>query len=365
MGGRRVTARWMTEDRWEHGSYPALSDPEPLEGEESVAGFAKGLGAMKVGSGRIALGRLIAQGLRAHGWRRLWVPTYYCQDVIDYLATTGITLARYPCAPCGVAVVPKAVPGDVLLRVNLFGWGLPPLASPFQGEVVEDYTHDPLAGGRSDADFAFASLRKVLPVADGALLWSPKGHDLPSAPPLSAAHDRAVMTRIAAMALKRAYLAGVGRREDKEIVRRLELESEAALLAGEDAALSRWSEIALQNLSLGREAAARRANLAVLRSELGGGALLRLAGPADCHAPLMAVLRLPDVSLRDALRAKLVERSIYPAVLWPVAPSPDPAFTEAADHAATSLMLHIDRRYGAPDMVRLAQHIRDSAMDIH
>ena len=41
--------------------------------------------------------------------------------------------------------------------------------------LVEDHAHDPASAWAttSTADYAFSSLRKTLPVPDGAILWSP------------------------------------------------------------------------------------------------------------------------------------------------------------------------------------------------
>jgi hypothetical protein len=69
---------------------------------------------------------------------------------------------------------------DVVLAVNYFGIrsGEPwrrwhEKRSCF---LLEDHSHDPVSGWalHSRADYAFSSLRKRMPVPDGAILWSPK-----------------------------------------------------------------------------------------------------------------------------------------------------------------------------------------------
>ena len=74
---------------------------------------------------------------------------------------------------------------DVVLAVNYFGVRA---GEPWQQwrekhacVLLEDHSHDPVSGWAqsSRADYAFSSLRKTMPVPDGAILWSPLGHPLP------------------------------------------------------------------------------------------------------------------------------------------------------------------------------------------
>ena len=351
----------MAADRWEAGSHYYLPDLAPTyarNGDEPC--LSERLGAVAVGSGRIALGCLLAHGVTQYGWQRLWVPSYFCEDVIGYLENSPVAVARYACGPWGQDDPPEGTPGDVLLRVNYFGWGLPPLRRPFVGAVIEDHTHDPLGGCDSRADFAIASLRKVLPLADGGLYWSPAGHDLPAPPQPSTAHDTAVLQKLAAMALKRAWLQGAGDdpSAEKDRYRHLELRSEEELLRGTAAPMSDWSRFWLNRFSSDRLREVRARNHEALRQALVGVAGLRMLGPLSPAAPAAAVLSLPSVTQRDALRARLIASGIYPAVLWPIpTPAnghPDPAY----QFSASVLMLPVDLRYTGDDMRRVAATIR-------
>jgi len=58
------------------------------------------------------------------GWRRIWIPSYFCQDVVSSILSTGIKAKVYYDSP------ELAVPninlirwqrGDVLLLINYFG----------------------------------------------------------------------------------------------------------------------------------------------------------------------------------------------------------------------------------------------------
>ncbi|WP_145200180.1 hypothetical protein [Sphingobium sp. B2] len=351
----------MADDRWEVGSHYSLPDLAPTyarNGDEPS--LTDRLGAVAVGSGRIALGCLLAHGVTRHGWRRLWVPSYFCEDVIGYLADAPVAVTRYACGPWGQDETPEGAPGDVLLRVNYFGWGVPSLPCPFAGAVIEDHTHNPLGGLDSRADFALASLRKVMPLADGGLYWSPVGYDVPPPPPPSTAHEEAVLHKLAAMALKRAWLQGAGNDPvvDKDRLRQMELRGEEELLRGIPAPISDWSRLWLDRLSSDRMGHVRARNHAALRAAL-AGAGLRMLGPESPATPAIAVLALPTQRQRDVLRAGLIASGIYPAVLWPIPGRADGHPDPAHQFSASVLMLPVDYRYTGDDMRRVAATIRN------
>jgi dTDP-4-amino-4,6-dideoxygalactose transaminase len=68
-----------------------------------------------------------------------------------------------------------------------------------------------------------------------------------------------------------------------------------------------------------------------------------------------AVLVLASRAQRDAVRSALITGRIYPAILWaldePARPLDHP---EAKDLAERVLSVHVDHRYDADDMTRIA-----------
>ena len=150
--------------------------------------------------------------------RRLWLPGYYCPDVVGTLLPLALAvpleLRTYPAPPPGLpdlARIPLA-PGDLLLLVNLFGLhgaSTTPRLPP--GVVlIEDHTHDPLSrwARTSTADWCFASLRKTLPLPDGGVVWSPGGRALPRPPVLTLQRRLASLEMLAAMTLRSAQPSG-------------------------------------------------------------------------------------------------------------------------------------------------------------
>lgn len=344
--------------RWEHGSnfhWPNLNDAQEAPALPS--------GARVFGSGRVALGELLDFGFDRRGWRRVWLPSYYCEDVVASLRGKRIAIARYPCGPLSQGLVPNPREGDVLLRVAYFGWGLAPLVEPWGGEVIEDHTHDPFGSEESSADFAMASLRKTLPIPDGGICWSPRRHPLPGEPVPAVEHERAVMQRLAAMALKRDYLMGGA--GGKATYRELEVAAEQAFLRGASAPMSEVSRVLLPHLPVAATRRARGANFVAFREAMTGDPNLTLLGPARQQAPAVAVVRVREPGLRDVLRVHLADEGIYTAVLWPVPEAGAPWHRpEDADFAGSTLAVHVDFRYRPEDLERVAERMRSLARNL-
>src|ERR1039458_5638988 len=144
-------------------------------------------------SGRAALGALCRRWIETHSHARLWLPDYFCPEVVSSLCSRNIRVAFYTDNPqrAGPELSHLYVlPGDMVLAVNYFGvrsgdqWSAWRESTPSVA-LIEDHTHDPqsLWARSSRADFAFASLRKTLPLPDGAIAWSPRELSLPEAAP--------------------------------------------------------------------------------------------------------------------------------------------------------------------------------------
>lgn len=336
---------------WEHGSNFYLPDLSHNEDSSS-----SGLNGSFVGSGRIALLELLRFGYGMRGWKRLWIPSYYCEDVVQSLQGNPVIIKRYSCGPVGEDVLPETQVGDVLLRVSYFGWGLKPLEDQFGGEVIEDHSHYPQAGLESQADFVFASLRKTFPVPDGGVFWSPKGHALPEAPAIHPRHEAAVLSRLAAMVTKRAYLKGFV--TDKSAYRQLEIASEELFSEGTPSCISTWSQVMLDHLPYESLRVARVHNYCAFRIAMERFDKVKVLGPEILDAPAVAIVRLGNVILRDVLRARLNEENIYSAVLWPLT-DVNATWCRQEDHdfSNETLAVHLDARYSPDDMRKVAGRI--------
>lgn len=352
-------------DRWELGSHFHLVAPTAAGG----VGWPWPAAHHRLATGRAALVALVRHGLRTRGWRRLWVPSHFCQEVLVPLVDAGMELVAYP-APAEQAGLPPirvpAEPGDAVLDVNLFGFRTSSILArgwPDGVEVVEDHTHDPLGvwAARSKADWCVASLRKTLPLPDGAVLWSPRGHALPPSPDPAPADG--VETRLAAMALKREWLHGAS--DDRDRYRRLELDAERRLGEAPPAAMSGWSEALLAAMPAGRWRERRRANHRLLAAALDGVPRARLLRPDPDAVPFAGTLLCDTAAMRDGLRERLIAARVYPPVLWPLEPAAVQGIPP--EHVAASgrlLSLPCDFRYGADDVRRMARVVRDALADL-
>lgn len=145
--------------------------------------------------------------------RRLWVPSYFCFDVSNFWKKYGevITYADDPRRqePDWSTLRPSA--NDLVVAVNYFGVRSGHAWTGWREQnecvLVEDHSHDPVSGWslNSTADYAFASLRKTLPVPDGAILWSPRGLTLPDG---GTSESAGSVLKLAAMLWKRDYIDG-------------------------------------------------------------------------------------------------------------------------------------------------------------
>ena len=222
-------------DRWEAGSELHLSSET---GTASLPWDGKPVTLW--GSGRDAIRGLFEWGQQRHGWRRLLMPSYFCQDVVGSTQRSA-SVEIYPWAPTDRATPPVVTgPGDVVFIAAMFG-AAPTVEVQGPGAIIEDHSHDLLAPWAisSTADYAIVSLRKTLPLPDGGAAWSPAGHELPPEPEATDAHARSVLERLSAMILKRMYLDGDP--IEKDAFRSIAIHGEQLMASGTISGISAFS----------------------------------------------------------------------------------------------------------------------------
>jgi len=352
-------------NRWELGSFFHWMSPDSAGTTLHPWSRANVLCA----SGRDALRILIEHGLAKHGWKRLYVPCYYCREVVASLVSTGIEVRLYsdgPLDPVPNTGAVAACPGDVMLRVNFFGLrGRLGTASvcPPGAEIIDDFSHDPWChdAWNGDSDWAIASLRKTLPLPDGGVLWSPRGHALPRQPALTRAHRLVSLQKLSAMLLKTEYLRG--KPVAKETYRRLAESSEAGLSQGSISGAPEWTRALVECLPALAWRDRRRDNHETLSTALADIPGLKIPQPSDDTrtCPFSAIVIADDRALRDRIRAALISRSVYPAILWPLdEPIIDQIPADYIDLSHRMFSIQCDARYTPSDMIRVAEMIRQA-----
>ena len=355
-------------ERWEQGSefhWPSFEPPQ------HPAWYPGSSGTILCGSGRDAFRLLLTYGQRKRGWRRLWVPSYYCQEVVSALASDGMDIQLYPDSPEDATPGLEGLSflrGDVLLVVNFFG-----LRASFDlttivhsaVEVIEDHSHDPWSAWAtgSEADFCVVSLRKTLPLPDGGVLWSPRGHSLPSQPPVSIERKMASHQKLSAMLLKALYLKGHA--VEKELYRELQIAGEQGIASGPVSGMLDTTVALLSIFPVNAWRVARQVNHRQLIEKLFGIPWVRVLKPrVDDACPFTAILVFDCQKRRDHVRRRLIENRIYPAILWPLEEAVLPGIPSAhVDLSRRVLSIRCDMRYDASDIDLVADAIIQAGQD--
>ena len=288
----------------------------------SGGGAAARLGASEFwASGRDAL-RSVSETLR--GFRRIFLPRYVCPSMPIFLGSFA-GLERYddgPLMPEPRFDGARPEPGDCVFIVNYFGAKGGAFWAGWREAnsgvfTVEDHTFAPFStwASESGADIVFGSLRKALPVPDGAFLRR-KG----VAPRPLARRPSVSMPDFAAQILAGMNLRSLLKGTECESYRRLFLKGEQRLFLKKNAErMSLYSHEILSRLDLEKFMAARAAAVSGFFSSARAAALpqftpLRPVETFAAFEPLMAFERRGDM---DLARKILFKRHARPALFWP------------------------------------------------
>lgn len=354
----------VPEERWEQGSEYHAMFGTPASAVHLHPWTDR---AQYLGSGRDALRAVMAEGLTHRGWKRFWVPSFFCQEVVESILQVGLPIFPYASGPEEPHPVLEGVPllpGDAVLRVNQFGLqSLQPLRGQRREgvEYVDDHTHDPWSQSawNSDSDWCVASLRKTVPVPDGGVLWSPLAHRLPPDYPLSPERRLASAQKLSAMLLKDSYLRGENL--EKKVFRLLAVEGEKGIGMGLPSGMSTWSRDLMENLPLAAWREQRKENHLRLSALLAGlpGARVLESQKDDQGCPYLVVMIFDHPEGRETLKRELVSNRIYPGTHWSLdKPAIDGIPANHLDLSRRILTIHCDMRYGEKDLDRVASTIR-------
>ena len=297
---------------------------------------------------------------RSQGWQRLWVPEYFCYDVIASLKEAGLELAFYTDYPGNYDndnLNDNFRAGDALLRVNYFGMRGYRRTEKLMVPVVEDHTHDLIGDWamKSTADWCVASLRKSLPVPEGGMLWSPMGLPLPKAPTVSDENEKIAAIRWEAMRLKACYLNGENVK--KAAFRSGFVDTEEYFDRAEVCALDAESQKFLQLFDIRDWYKRKWDNWELLQDIKKDGVRVLRPENRGCYPfSLILVFELEDE--RNRVRKALIERQVYPAILWSVPPS---YYGEISQMSGGMLSIHCDARYTKEEIL-LMKNIIESIL---
>lgn len=297
----------------------------------------------------------------SQGWQRLWIPEYFCYDVITTLEKAGLNLMFYQDWPNNhgdsetlenIQRKGLFMPTDSVLRVNYYGTRKFRSTEKLHvAAIVEDHTHDLIGNWpiHSTADWCIASLRKTVPIPEGGMLWSPMGLKLPSAPEVSEENEQMATIRWEAMKLKARYLAGEA--VEKSEFRKGYVETEEYFDHAPICALDKASQEYLKTFDIRSWYNQKRENWELLQDIKKERVQVIRPESIGCY-PFSLVLLFDSSEKRDRVRRELIEHQIYPAVLWNV---PDTVCEEAKSFSRRMLSIHCDGRYTADDIRQMKE----------
>jgi len=304
--------------------------------------------------------------LRYNSENRLFVPEYFCDEIVTWWEKKGIVISRYADGPHLTSPEWNTVAvsqGDVVLVVNYFGVQEGMIWNKWREAnkgvlLVEDHSHDPFSGWatESNADFAFASLRKIFPVPDGAILWSPKQLSLPKEPLMGDCTGSAL--KLAAMILKKDYLDDLDV-ELKEVYRCFQGQGELMLGKDHSPAVSPWSRFLLASGLPIAWREQRKNNVKTLLRLIAACPSIKplFTKWPESNCPFNVVLLFSSKKDRNKYRSRLIEAGIYPAVHWEQRNSYNQNILDLSNLIMT---IPADHRYGEEDMKYIASILLDT-----
>lgn len=303
-------------------------------------------------SGRVALYQLLDQGIKKHGWTEVYLPSFYCHEVYDYLKPLPITISLYDFNPfldstdAKVSILDEVT--SVVVNVSFFGVVKLPLDYVKKASIIDDFTHNLAAISTSTASYCFGSLRKELPVQVGGFCYSPQGHSLPTGS-TSDFSDAVAFVKMTAMYIKGEYLKGITTIK-KEDYRKLFAMSESQFeQTTTNSVITPLAKELLFSLDIAKIHLQKKKNLQVALE------LLKSLPQVFCPDVLGfgLVLYCDDAQQKTDLKSFLIQNSIYPATLWPNQ-------KKVRDSASENRMLFVplDFRYDEDDARHVASLIK-------
>lgn len=295
-------------------------------------------------------------------WNRIWIPLYYCYDVINTIKEqTDIIISFYPDYPLqdDLTIINKLpiLDGDVLLRINYFGLRYFRSNENIPIPIIEDHSHDVRSywALHSNADWCIASLRKIIPIPEGGMLWSPKGNNLSLFNLKNTKENQQIAKdRWLAMQMKHDYLNGQMR--GKDIFRKLYVKTEMQFESAKPSLIDNKSREFINRFDIDSWQEVKHHNWILLRSLISNK--LQIIEPENKSCNMFSLIVLFESEYRrNIIRKKLIEHSVYPAILWQV---PNDALSEIKNFSNHMLSIHCDGRYNENEIRQLAGIINHS-----
>ena len=296
-------------------------------------------------------------------WDRIWIPEYFCYEVVGAIAKTGIKILFYQDSPLlddeyAIRQI-KFDENDVVLRMNYFGIRASRDNSDISVDVIEDHSHDLISHWalNSNADYCIASLRKTLPIPEGGILWSPKSNKLPTKLESTIENELIVYKKLSAMLLKREYL--LNDKGDKQMFREIFIESEHCLDNLDVSGISPVVKKILNQIDLEEINQNKKQNWEYLNNILGSSVNILQIENESIGTPFSLIMLFESEQRRDSVKVNLIKNNVYPAILWCI---PSKQTQEIKDLGNRMVSINCDARYSAKDIEQLSNIILKSLL---
>lgn len=322
-----------------YSQYPLLSENNSFFDDDTRLYF----------SGRAALRAILLNGVAKYHWKKIYLPTYYCHEVYDFIADIDLEVEYYLCNPLYNKLPQKIDDNEnnVLVTVDYFGVNSPEITHLKNIIKIEDITHNLASIHKSTADYVFGSLRKTLPIPVGGLVKSKE--KLPDIG-VSSYANKITHEKKSGMLLKRKYLNGED--IDKAVFRKLLIDAEHAF-----SNLDSFSEMPnavaeiIKSVDVNKMLDCKRNNSKLAKQQIFANDKFKLvSSPNDTEFAL--ILKFEKYEERENLKKYLILNAIFPMVLWPnQLNSIDKGIEQ------TLLFLHLDFRYSIQDVTYIVDQI--------
>lgn len=307
-------------------------------------------------SGRSALYALLKQGVKEFGWKKAYVPSYYCQDVIENFTELGVEVITFDFNPQNRLLDVGFFEDErknVFINVNYFGIVTPNITLFKNMIIIDDLTHDLLSIKKSSADYVFTSLRKQLPIPLGGILYSPKKYKLPTGIE-SVKGDQTAEYKTLGMFLKSEYLEN--RCKNKDLYRNYYVKAENQLtFLYKDFILPTLVKDILYGLAVEKIIKKKESNIKLCSKQLEDFNDYLVSSNEKA---LGILLLFSSSNKRDFVRNRLIEANIYPAILWP-----NQKTQQDINYQNRFLFLHVDFRYSEEDIIYITEELKKSILE--
>lgn len=289
--------------------------------------------------------------------RKIWLPSYYCDTVVNLINKNFNTIAYYDIDPFNfdkdINVTAFAKKNDVVI-INNF-WGLSTFKDLSNNAekpiIIEDHTHGWLSNQslNSKADYCICSLRKTYPIPLGAIVWMPNNSDKKTLYQTTndVSINDAFISFLKSMELKRAFIKnGVDTKDNY-----LELLNKGESHLNESNSYTKPDNTLIKQIKkyLNYNPNVSKANnfsyaIKHLESTDHFKIIMR-----DGFTPFGLLLLFKNKDLFISFKNWLISNNIYPAHLWPN--------TKTASDWKYLFNLHIDFRYNKEDISYLVEKI--------